>query len=199
MTNSAAWAFKDPDYFRYPLGYHQKVKAGTLVGAARREARERALQGVRDIFDLPIPRKAVENPIGAITKVRPFSQIVQPYQFGENASKATGFILENLPMLRPTKYRPPQRLICQDCKAWNLYGTAKCTGCGGERFLPRWDNQTDGGQNVLSPGKDRWKWRSRTYPGIADAMADQWGDLDAAREREIGNTQSQGYLYSDAH
>jgi hypothetical protein len=40
---------------------------------------------------------------------------------------------------------------------------------------PRWSNQTDSGQNRLSPSDDRWKNRSRTYPGIADAMAAQWG------------------------
>lgn len=178
MTNSAAWAFKDPDYERYPLGYHQQVKPGTLVGAARRAARELALQGVRDILALPIKRKAIENPIGAITKVRPFTQIVQPYQFGDNASKATGLILENLPRLAidPKAYRTPNRLICQNCKAWNHYGTTKCVECGDEKFLPRWGNQTDSGQNCLSPGADRWKWRSRTFPGVAKAMVAAWGD-----------------------
>jgi hypothetical protein len=46
-------------------------------------------------------------------------------------------------------------------------------GTGVERF----SNQTDAGQNRLSPGEDRWKDRSRTFPGIADAMAQQWGVL----------------------
>jgi hypothetical protein len=40
---------------------------------------------------------------------------------------------------------------------------------------PRWANQTDGGQNNLSPGDDRWAKRSITYQGIANAMAEQWG------------------------
>jgi hypothetical protein len=41
---------------------------------------------------------------------------------------------------------------------------------------PRWGNQTDSGQNRLSPGENRWVERSRTYQGWADAMAKQWGD-----------------------
>lgn len=43
--------------------------------------------------------------------------------------------------------------------------------------LPRWANQTDSGQNKLAPSADRWRDRSRTYQGIADAMAEQWGSL----------------------
>jgi len=40
---------------------------------------------------------------------------------------------------------------------------------------PRWGNQTDSGQNRLPPSEYRWKERSRTYEGIAQAMANQWG------------------------
>ena len=42
---------------------------------------------------------------------------------------------------------------------------------------PRWGNQTDSGQNKLAPSADRWKKRSETYQGIADAMAVQWSSL----------------------
>lgn len=184
MTNSAAWAFNDPNFYKYPgVGYHQKVKPGTLVGAARREAREKALQGVREIINLPIPKKAIENPIGAITKVRPFTQIVQPYQFGDDASKATGLILENLPPLPEdlAKYHTP-RMICRQCGGTTGYTQAVkgCLHCGAESgtLLPRWSNQTDSGQNNLSPGEHRWKNRSRTYPGIADAMVATWGNSE---------------------
>src|SRR5690606_39218207 len=86
LTNSAAWAFNDPDFERYPgVGYHQRVKPGTLTGAARRAARKSALDDVRRIISLPIKRKAFENPIGAInTAIRKADQIVQPYQFGDD-------------------------------------------------------------------------------------------------------------------
>src|SRR6188768_63214 len=69
LTGSAAWAFKDGPY-------HQKVKPTTLVGAARREARERALDDVVCLMGLDIDRIAIENPVGAIgTAIRPADQI----------------------------------------------------------------------------------------------------------------------------
>lgn len=163
LTNSAAWAFNDPDFEHYPgIGYHQRVKPGTLIGAARREAREEALDTARRIFALPIRRKVIENPIGAIsTRLRRASQIIQPYEFGDDASKATclWFIDQDgnpLPEMRlplDPKKRVAGRIVD-----------------GRER----WANQTDSGQNRLSPADDRWKDRARTYGGIADAMVEAW-------------------------
>lgn len=166
LTNSAAWAFKDPDFVRYPgVGYHQRVKPGTLTGAARRKAREDALQDVRRLIALPIRRKVIENPVGAISNaIRKPSQIVQPFQFGNDASKATclwacgkdGEPLEDMALRIEPDKRVPGRLV---------------------NGRERWANQTDSGQNCLSPGDERWKDRSRTFPGIADAMADAWAPL----------------------
>lgn len=48
-------------------------------------------------------------------------------------------------------------------------------GCCEGAAKPKWDNMTKSGQNKLPPSKDRWKERSKTYPGIAKAMAEQWG------------------------
>jgi len=168
LTNSAEWAFADPDFERYPgVGYHQKVQPGTLVGAQRRAARLSALSDVRRIMALPIRRKAIENPRGAIgTAIRKPDQTIQPNQFGDDASKATCLWLEELAKLRPTK-RAEGRLVDDGRPQLGLFGT------GVERF----SNQTDAGQNRLSPGEDRWKDRSRTFPGIANAMAQQWGVL----------------------
>lgn len=148
ITSSAEWAYGDGPY-------HQKVKPETLVGAARRAAREDALDFVRLLLAAPICMKCIENPArGAInTRVRKPDQIIQPWQFGHDASKATGLWLEELPHLLPTCLVLPR-----------MVGA-----------LPRWGNQTDSGQNKLTPGKDRWKERARTYQGWADAMADQWG------------------------
>lgn len=162
LTISAAWAFNDPDYDRYPdVGYHQKVKPGTLTGQARRQAREAAVNDVRRIDALPIARKAVENPIGALSSMfRKPDQIIQPYQFGDDASKSTCLWTWGLPPLQPTK-RVDGRMV-----EWPR---------GSGRMVERWSNQTDSGQNALPPSNDRWKDRSRTYPGIADAMASQWG------------------------
>lgn len=155
LTNSAAWAFNDPDYERYPgVGYHQRVKPETLTGSARRDARDLALDDVRRIMALSIKRKVIENPIGAISNaIRKPDQIIQPYQFGDDASKATCLWLEGLMPLHHTKY-VQGRLVNR---------------------AYRWSNQTDTGQNRLSPGDDRWKDRSRTFPGVADAMVEAWG------------------------
>jgi hypothetical protein len=63
LTVSAAWAFKDPDFERYPeVGYHQRVKQGTLVGNNRRLARQQAIENFKRLDALPYPH-AIENPL----------------------------------------------------------------------------------------------------------------------------------------
>ena len=114
---------------------------------------EDALDFVRLLLDAPIPKIAIENPVGAIsTRIRPASQYVHPYQFGDDASKKTGFWLKGLPILVPTDRIPPRLVNGKE----------------------RWANQTDSGQNKLGPSDGRWKERSKTYPGLAAAMALQW-------------------------
>lgn len=120
----------------------------------RAKMTEEALDFVRRLLDAPVPRIALENPIGCIgTRIRKADQIIQPWQFGHDASKATCLWLNGLLPLRATKIVEP-RIV------------------GGKK---RWGNQTDSGQNRLAPSADRWKIRSETYQGIADAMAEQWG------------------------
>ena len=105
--------------------------------------------------NLPGPY-AIENPVGCMSsQFRKPDQIIPPHDFGHDASKATCLWLKGLPKLRATKHIDPRMV---DGK-------------------PRWGNQTDSGQNALPPSADRWKLRSKTYEGIADAMADQWGWL----------------------
>lgn len=130
---------------------------GRVEGRAAKT--EDALAFVRALLDAPIPRIAVENPVGCIgTRIRKADQTIQPHQFGDDASKATCLWLKGLPLLTPTAHVPGRAV-------------------GGKS---RWANQTDSGQNRLAPSADRWKLRSATFPGIAAAMADQWGDPDAA-------------------
>lgn len=120
---------------------------------------EDALEFVRRILAAPIPRKAVENPVGAISsRIRKPNQIIQPWQFGDDASKKTCLWLENLPPLTPTKIIPGRLVTLPSGKV-----------------VERWANQTDSGQNRLGPSEDRWKERSETYTGVAQAMAAQWG------------------------
>ena len=123
------------------------------------------------------PRICVENPIGILSsRIRKPEQIVQPYWFGDDASKQTCLWLKGLPVLSPTTLVSP-RLVCCGREVPNndRYGCPDC--CGEKTPKPRWGNQLDSGQNKLGPRQDRWKERSRTYLGIAAAMADQWAPL----------------------
>ena len=121
-----------------------------------------------------IPRIAVENPIGIMsTKFRKPDQIIQPFQFGHPESKATCLWLKNLPLLHPTNILRPEYHKNQD---GTDYKDKKGKRYSEAHFNPeRWANQTSSGQNKLGPSPDRWKIRSRTYEGIANAMAEQWG------------------------
>lgn len=122
--------------------------------AGRSDKTEEALAFVKLLMDAPIPMIALENPVGCIsTRIRKPDQIIQPWQFGHNASKSTCIWLKNLSPLISTEIYPPRMV-------------------NGKK---RWGNQIDSGQNNLAPSEDRWKIRSRTYKGIADAMAQQWG------------------------
>lgn len=161
LTVSGAWAFKDPDFDRYPgVGYHQRVKAGTLTGAERRAQREIELENFRRLLALPFPA-VMENPATSFinTAIRPPTQIIHPHQFGDDASKATGLwhndaaIAAGLPLLHHTRHVAPRMV----------------------NGLPRWSNQTDSGQNKLTPSENRWLERSKTYPGIAAALGAQYG------------------------
>ena len=143
----------------------------------RAEKTEQALNFVRLLMAAPITRIAIENPMGRIgTAIRKADQIIQPYEFGDDASKRTGLWLKNLPLLKPTGYVEP-RLVCQNCKTVFTYGQHKCPRCSSQHYLPRWANQTDSGQNKLVPSEDRAMLRAKTYQGWADAMADQWGNI----------------------
>lgn len=128
----------------------------TIRGKRDPKLTENALAFVELLMKSSIKRKCIENPISIIsTRIRKPDQIIQPYEYGHDASKKTCLWLNNLPLLKPTCYVEP-RIV------------------NGKK---RWGNQTDSGQNKLKPSSDRWKIRSETYKGIADAMASQWGSL----------------------
>ena len=132
----------------------------TARGLRDPQLTEDALAFVRLLMDAPIPRIAIENPDSVISsRIRKPDQIINPYEFGHDASKKTCLWLKNLTPLTPTRIIEP-RIV------------------NGRK---RWGNQTDSGQNKLSPSDDRWKIRSETYEGIAKAMAAQWGYHNAVR------------------
>lgn len=114
---------------------------------------KKALAFVRLLLKADIPHIALENPISLISsKIRKPDQIIQPYEFGHDASKKTCLWLKNLPLLEPTKIIAPRMV----------------------NGKPRWGNQSDSGQSNIPESKDRWKLKSITYPGIASAMALTW-------------------------
>lgn len=172
---------------------------GVLYGEARWQAMREAAGLFADLLTCGIPRIAVENPVmhGHARRAvelllglqlahlaRP-AQTIQPYQFGDDASKRTGLWLRGLPPLEiPHEERwIAPRMVCVTCGFVQTPGWAgaacKCAD-GRELYRPRWANQTDSGQNRLTPGEHRARDRSVTYPGIARAMAEQWGG-DARR------------------
>lgn len=163
LNVASVWALPDPDFDRYPgVGYHQRVKPGTLTGKARRDAQDKAAAFFMALYNAPVPRVAIENPVGVMsTRFRKADQMIQPYEFGSDASKKTGLWLRGLPPLQADpKDRINGRLVIHN-----------------GRQVERWANQTDSGQNRLTPSETREATRSVTYPGIAAAMAKQWGNL----------------------
>lgn len=157
LTCSAEWAYKDVQT--------KNIKPGTLIGKERRVARQQALEFVTELWNAPIPKIAIENPVGVINTRLPFMpkpQWVQQHQFGEDASKKTGLWLKGLPPLSPTQLVEPRLVEYPP---------------GSGKQVKRWANQTDSGQNREPPAEDRWKTRSYTPKGLALAMADQWGKL----------------------
>lgn len=161
---SAAWAFKDPDFVKYPgVGYHQKVSPDTLTGEARRKARLESIEFIKAIW-ASAEKVAIENPKGFLGKMwREPTQTIAPWQFGHPHAKDTCLWLKNLAPLEPT-----------DVLDITVHGWLTKNG------VWRWMNQTAGGQNNLPPSADRAKIRSTTYPGIAAAMAAQWGRFASA-------------------
>ena len=107
-------------------------------------------------WNAPIERIALENPImhryarERMPADLPRPQIVQPWWFGDPAFKATGFYLRGLPPLVGTNRLIPPKVGTDEHKAWSAV-------------------------HLASPGPERWRFRSRTFDGIATAIASQWG------------------------
>lgn len=120
----------------------------------RRENRKKAIQFFMKFVNVDCRRIAVENPIGAMsTAYRKPDQIIQPYEFGDPERKATCLWLIGLPVLKPEKIVEP-----------------KIVKCVSGAIESNWHMET----LHLKP-EERSKLRSKTFPGIAKAMAKQWG------------------------
>jgi len=144
----------------HPVCTHLSVSGALRFAQKRADGRQQTAiadfmwLATQPLIDNPSIRLCVEQPISIMsTLYRKPDQIVQPWQHGHDASKATCYWLTRLPKLTPTGFVAP-RII------------------DGKK---RWANQTDSGQNRLGPSAERAAIRAETYQGIADAMADQWG------------------------
>jgi hypothetical protein len=115
------------------------------------QQQEIALGFVREMMAAPAPLVAVENPISVISsRVRKPDQIIQPWQFGHPEFKATCLWLKGLPQLTDRNPLVPPERGTPEYKAWSVVHNAP-------------------------PSDDRWAIRSKTYEGVALAMAEQWG------------------------
>jgi len=164
----------------------------TTRGLRDPQLTEDALDLVESILDADCRCIALENPLGCIsTRIRKYDQRIQPWQFGDDASKSTCLWLKGLPKLQYTKIIPPKlwkRVVWinpgSDEIGPNERGVEYIEidnirfgfrrEYGGYVPKPIWGNQTYSGQNNASPTEDRDMIRSKTYEGIASAMASQW-------------------------
>ena len=144
---------RDLDHKKFDLGLFFPPCTYLCVSGARwfkerRKEQKEALKFIKFLMNLPIPKIAIENPVGVIsTKIRKPDQIIHPYQFGHGETKATCLWLKNLPKLKPTK----------------LVEVTYITTKGGHKYTKGW---------YMTPRNS--VARSRTFVGIARAMASQW-------------------------
>jgi hypothetical protein len=116
--------------------------------------RQKAIEFFINLYNSDIPMIALENPVGVLsTAFKTPNQYVHPYMFGDRESKKTGLWLKNLPELKPTNIVEPEYYIYKNSKR-----------------SPMWHYKTS-----LLPKEKRAKERSKTFLGIAKAMAEQWG------------------------
>jgi hypothetical protein len=133
---------------------------------AQKIADGRQQQGIdffMQMINAPIPRIAVENPVGIMSSLhRKPSQIIQPWQFGDEAQKTTCLWLKDLPLLQHTK----------------IVGKGDFYTSPNGKKLPSWyGDAAINGKKIAYGSVEMKKIRNKTFQGIADAMANQWGNI----------------------
>lgn len=121
----------------------------------RLRQRQEALEFFLALYNAPIEKVCLENPVGYVSSAfRKPDQYVHPYFFGDPVSKKTGLWLRNLPKLESTNIVEPQKYTSSSGRVWD-----------------KWYFET----SMINNLAERSRVRSKTFPGIARAMADQWG------------------------
>jgi len=121
----------------------------------RYRLRKDAIDFFMKLVNAPCEKIAIENPVGTMSSVyRKPDQIIQPYEYGHPMTKKTCLWLKNLPLLKPTNIVEPEFVICADGKKYSKAHV--------ETF------------SIKNP-EERARVRSKTFEGIAEAMAEQWG------------------------
>ena len=135
----------------FPPCTHLAVSGARWFPEKRADGRQQeGIDFFMDMVNAPIDRIAIENPIGIMSShYRKPNQIIQPWMFGHLEQKSTCLWLKNLPTLESTDNVLEAMMDLPKNKRERLH------------YLP--------------PSEDRWKLRSKTFQGIAEAMADQWG------------------------
>ena len=137
-------------------------KSGALVGAERREAKEEAIDFFMQLAKVKIDHICIENPVGCMSTFwQQPTQVIQPFQFGHPEPKKTCLWLKGLPPLVPTDIVEPEYHIT---KSGNRIG--------------KWYAYADKSNGQAG----RAEIRSKTFPGIADAMVNQWSDIICPNE-----------------
>lgn len=116
----------------------------------RQQKHDEAIEFAAKLLNAPIKHKCIEQPRSSLKNYKDISQKIQPWQYGDDASKETWLWLTQLPLLRPTTIIAPRTI----------------------NNKKRWANQNDDGHPLARKAEDR----SRTFPGVAAAMAAQWGN-----------------------
>lgn len=125
----------------------------------RANDREEGAAFFMSLANANIPYIAIENPVGIMnTRFRKPDQVVHPYHFGDSASKATCLWLKNLPKLTHTNVVDPGEYI---------------EFASGKR-LAKWFSD---GLTKTKTAEERRTWRSKTFPGFAKAIAEQWSEF----------------------
>jgi len=143
----------------HPPCTHLSVAGARFFEAKRKDGRQQeAIEFFMTLADANIHKIAIENPVCIMSSVwRKPDQCIQPWQFGEPDTKKTCLWLKNLPPLMDTLIVNPEYVIYK----------SKKNKCGFSRYSKNW--------GPMGPSNHRGHDRSKTYQGIADAMADQWG------------------------